>query len=151
MIPPRVVSNNELSRGRSRGQDGGGMSRSALGRGLGSLLSEREGRGVPVSASGVGRLRRPESAWTGVKGQSGEDATRPSASSPGGVRPNLRRWIRWVLGVADLVLVGLGFWLGLISPLAGEVTALAAAGVMVGIGALLGGLAVAGGIASADD
>ncbi len=143
MIPPRVVINNELSLGRSRGQGGGGMSRSALGRGLGSLLSEREGRGVPGSASGVGRLLRPELAWTGVKGESGEEATQPSASSPVGVGPNLRGWMRWALGVADLVLVGLGFWLGVISPLAGEVTALAAAGVMVGIGALLGGLAAA--------
>jgi hypothetical protein len=36
------------------------MSRSALGRGLGSLLAENGTRGVPMPGPGVGRLLKPE-------------------------------------------------------------------------------------------
>lgn len=124
------------------------MSRSALGRGLGSLLAENGTRGVPMPGPGVGRLLKPEAVTAPER-----VSTPPSVAAPVAkpevsclamaAAPALSVGVRRSLWAADIALVGVGFWLGAMSPLAGQTIALVAAGVLLAIGALLGVLAAA--------
>lgn len=116
------------------------MSRSALGRGLGSLLAENGTRGVPMPGPGVGRLMQPGAAPAPPQ----TSATSSVLATDTVAKSAVRTWsvgFRRVLWVADLALVGVGFWLGAFSPLAGQGIALVAAGVLLAVGALLGVLA----------
>ncbi len=126
------------------------MSRSALGRGLGSLLAENGTRGVPVPGPGVGRLMQPAVGSPAVPAPAPRAAAIPA--TPAAVPMSARResdgrmrgdfaGIRPALWLADAALVGIGFWLGAFSPLAGQAIALVAAGLLLAIGALLGVLA----------
>ena len=124
------------------------MSRSALGRGLGSLLAENGTRGVPMPGPGVGRLLKPES--TSAPERVSTPASVAAPVTPPEVRgvamaaaPAWSVGVRRSLWAADAALVGVGFWLGAASPLAGQTIALVAAGVLLAIGALLGVLAAA--------
>lgn len=112
------------------------------------MLAENGTRGVPMPGPGVGRLMKPEAAVSPER-----VSTQPAVAAP--VTPPEVRGVAtaaapaWSVGVrrslwaADAALVGVGFWLGAMSPLAGQTIALVAAGVLLAIGALLGVLAAA--------
>jgi hypothetical protein len=110
------------------------------------LLAENGTRGVPMPGPGVGRLLRPEAAPTP------ERVSAPPAVATPVTAPEVRDGatsaaLTWSVGVrrslwaADVALVGVGFWLGAVSPLAGQTIAMVAAGVLLAVGALLGVLA----------
>jgi hypothetical protein len=112
------------------------------------LLAENGTRGVPMPGPGVGRLLKPEAAPTP------ERVSTPPSVATSVTKPEVRgvamaaapAWsagVRRSLWAADVALVGVGFWLGAMSPLAGQAIALVAAGVLLAIGALLGVLAAA--------
>ena len=108
------------------------------------MLAENGNRGVPMPGPGVGRLMKPEAAV------SPERASVPPAVAAPEVKgvataaaPAWSVGVRRSLWAADVALVGVGFWLGAMSPLAGQTIALVAAGVLLAIGALLGVLAAA--------
>ena len=125
------------------------MSRSALGRGLGSLFAENEARAVPVPGSGVGRLMKPRLAPADVEPTSVAPLPLARQVIPAGpvvlaatVSNNRAgRGLRAGLWLADVTVVGLGFWLGGLSPLAGSVSGGVAGSVLVLVGAFLGLLA----------
>jgi hypothetical protein len=102
------------------------------------LLAENGTRGVPMPGPGVGRLLKPEAVTAPER-----------VSTPTSVAAPVAKPEAWSVGVrrsfwaADVALVGVGFWLGAMSPLAGQAIALVAAGVLLAIGALLGVLAAA--------
>ena len=112
------------------------------------MLAENGTHGVPMPGPGVGRLLKPEAAPTPER-----VSTPPSVATPV-TKPEVRGVAMaaapaWSVGIrrsfwaADVALVGVGFWLGAMSPLAGQTIALVAAGVLLAIGALLGVLAAA--------
>lgn len=122
------------------------MSRSALGRGLGSLLAENGTRGVPMPGPGVGRLLKPEATSAPERVSTPLSVTKPEVRGVATTPATAPAWsvgVRRSLWAADVALVGVGFWLGAMSPLAGQTIAMVAAGVLLAIGALLGVLAAA--------
>jgi hypothetical protein len=112
------------------------------------LLAENGTRGVPMPGPGVGRLLKPEAT------SAQERVSTPASVAAPVTKPEVRgvatavapAWsvgVRRSLWAADVALVGVGFWLGAMSPLAGQTIAMVAAGVLLAIGALLGVLAAA--------
>lgn len=110
------------------------------------MLAENGTRGVPMPGPGVGRLMKPEAAVSPERAST-QPAVTASAAAPemrGVVPAAVSGWsvgVRRSLWAADVALVGVGFWLGAVSPLAGQTIAMVAAGVLLAVGALLGVLA----------
>ena len=121
------------------------MSRSALGKGLGSLLAENAGQGIPMPGPGVGRLLKgeprvePPSPEVSLLRVERSEVDVPPASVPAW---NPARDIRWCLGVADFALVFVAIWLGALSPAAGSPIGIAAAAILLAVGSFLGVLAL---------
>lgn len=110
------------------------------------MLAENGTRGVPMPGPGVVRLMKPEAAVSPERVSAlPAVATLVAESEVGGVAtavaPAWSVGVRRSLWAADVALVGVGFWLGAVSPLAGQTIAMVAAGVLLAVGALLGVLA----------